>query len=90
MSTNVETANPEQELASGLSLLGTIDEKFVHICPIMAPTTDGIKEKAIISRGYDATTHFESTVRDVLDMYRRVTGKQLDLSQIDANEAATE
>ena len=90
VSTNVETANPEQELASGLSLLGTIDEKFVHICPIMAPTTDGIKEKAIISRGYDATTHFESTVRDVLDMYRRVTGKQLDLSQIDANEAATE
>ena len=90
VSTNVETANPEQELASGLSLLGTIDEKFVHICPIMAPTTDGIKEKAIISRGYDATTHFESTVRDVLDMYRRVTGKQLDLSQIDANEASTE
>ncbi|WP_162949651.1 hypothetical protein, partial [Pseudomonas aeruginosa] len=65
-------ANPEQELQSGLSLLGHIDEKFINICPIMAPTTDGIKEKAIISRGYDATTHFESTVRDVLDMYRRV------------------
>ena len=32
-----------------------------------------------ISRGYDATTHFETTVDDVLDMYARITGRQLDL-----------
>ena len=45
VSTNVETANPEQELASGLSLLGTIDEKFVHICPIMAADDGRDKRK---------------------------------------------
>jgi hypothetical protein len=33
------------------------------------------RDKAFISRGYDATTHFETTVDDVLSMYRRITGK---------------
>lgn len=36
-----------------------------------------------ISKGYDATTHFETTVDDVLDMYRRITGRDLDLTAKD-------
>ena len=36
-----------------------------------------------ISKGYDATTHFESTVDDVLDMYKRITGKDIDLNAKD-------
>lgn len=40
---------------------------------------------------YDATTHFESTVTDVLDMYTRITGKVLDLSvDLSAASAAEE
>ena len=42
-----------------------------------------------ISTGYDATTHFETTVRDVIDMYKRITGKDLDLSKDDAAAADT-
>jgi Rab GDP dissociation inhibitor len=30
-------------------------------------------------QGYDATSHFETTVEDVLEMYTRITGKVLDL-----------
>ena len=30
-------------------------------------------------QGYDATSHFETTVDDVLDMYFRITNKHLDL-----------
>lgn len=26
-------------------------------------------------QSYDATTHFESTVQDVLEMYSKITGK---------------
>jgi Rab GDP dissociation inhibitor len=33
-----------------------------------------------ISTGYDATTHFETTVDDVLDMYKRITGHDIDLN----------
>lgn len=28
-----------------------------------------------ISKGYDPSSHFETTVDDVLDMYERITGK---------------
>jgi Rab GDP dissociation inhibitor len=30
-----------------------------------------------VSRSYDATTHFESTTEDVLDLYRRIVGEEL-------------
>ena len=33
-------------------------------------------------QGYDATSHFETTVDDVLDMYTRITGKILDLDKM--------
>ncbi|CAF2113066.1 unnamed protein product [Brassica napus] len=40
---------------------------------------------------YDATTHFETTVADVLNMYTLITGKQLDLSvDLSAASAAEE
>jgi hypothetical protein len=28
-------------------------------------------------KSYDATSHFEAEINDVLDMYRRITGKSL-------------
>lgn len=53
-----------------------------HIfCPPCPPRSD----KAFISKGYDATTHFETTVDDVLAMYKRITGNDLDLSKEPAN-----
>ena len=36
----------------------------------------------ITMQGYDATSHFETTVDDVLDMYTRITGKILDLDKM--------
>ena len=36
---------------------------------------------------YDATSHFETTVEDVLELYTRITGKVLDLSSKDPSKA---
>jgi hypothetical protein len=36
-----------------------------------------------ISTTYDATSHFETEIEDVLSMYRRITGKELDLEKED-------
>ena len=36
-------------------------------------------DKCFVSSGYDATTHFETTIDDVLDLYRRITGESPDL-----------
>jgi hypothetical protein len=35
---------------------------------VFEPVEDGKHDKCFISKGYDASTHFETTVDDVLDM----------------------
>jgi Rab GDP dissociation inhibitor len=77
VATTVETANPLQEVAPGLGLLGQIDDRFVSITDTYEPLADGTQDKVFLSKSYDATTHFETTVEDVMDMYRRITGKSL-------------
>jgi len=79
ISTTVETSNPESELDAAVKLLGPIEEKFTFVEPLFEPNDDGTKNKVFISKSYDATSHFESTVDDVLDIYRRITGKELEM-----------
>ena len=90
VSTTVETANPHLEIEPGLRLLGHIDEKFIHVSDVMVPVGDGSEDGCYISKGYDATTHFETTVRDVLEMYKRITGKDLDLSEKELQTGGSE
>lgn len=80
VSTTVETDTPERELAPGLALLGPVTEKFVVVSDVHKPLADGSADACYISSGYDASTHFESTIDDVLAMYERITGESLDVS----------
>jgi len=79
VSTTVETADPEAELAPALRLLGPIAEKFVGVYNTYEPTSDGTRDKCFISTSFDATSHFETTVENVLDIWKRITGKELEL-----------
>lgn len=83
VSTTVETNNPQAELAAGLALLGHVDEKFIEVVDVYEPLEDGTADKAFVSKGYDATSHFETEIEDVLDIYQRITGKELDLDRED-------
>ena len=74
-------------VGAGLALLGSVDEKFVEVTDLYEPNESGQRDKAFISKGYDATSHFETTVEDVLEMYTRITGKVLDLSSKDPTQA---
>jgi len=80
VSTTVETSDPEAELAPGLALLGAADATFVEVTDVLEPADSGQASRAFVSRGYDASTHFETTMDDVRDMYARITGRTLDLS----------
>uniref|UniRef100_A0AC35U633 Rab GDP dissociation inhibitor n=1 Tax=Rhabditophanes sp. KR3021 TaxID=114890 RepID=A0AC35U633_9BILA len=82
VSTTVETENPEAEIQAGLSLLGKITEKFIRITDITEPSDLGHESQIFISRGYDATTHFETVCADVLDIFERGTGAAFDFSKI--------
>jgi Rab GDP dissociation inhibitor len=46
---------------------------------LLGPVNESSLDNCFISTSYDATTHFESTVQDVLAMYTRIPGT-VDLS----------
>nr|CAH7766066.1 unnamed protein product [Callosobruchus chinensis] len=82
VSTTVESENPEAEIKPGLDLLGPIRQKFVSVSDYYEPTDDGLQSQIFISQSYDATTHFETTCLDVLDIFKRGTGEEFDFSKI--------
>jgi Rab GDP dissociation inhibitor len=77
ISTIVETANPEQEIAPAVALLGEIAEKFVSISNLFEPLTDGRSDAIFVSKSLDSSTHFESVCEDVKAIYNRIFEKSL-------------
>ncbi|KAJ6370614.1 hypothetical protein OIU76_028823 [Salix suchowensis] len=91
VSTEAETDHPAVELKPGIDLLGPVDEIFFDMYDRYEPVNEPSLDNCFISTSYDATTHFESTVTDVLNMYSMITGKVLDLSvDLSAASAAEE
>ncbi|KAI0721214.1 rab GDP-dissociation inhibitor [Cerioporus squamosus] len=88
VSTIVETDRPEQELAPGLQLLGPIHDKFVSVSSLYTPTSTGEADNIFITRSYDATSHFETVVEDVQNVWKRMNGKDLVLKKREVNVEA--
>lgn len=82
VSTTVETSTPENEIKPGLDLLEPIFQKFVTVSDLYEPVDDGATSKLFITSSYDASTHFESTCVDILNVYRRYTGEDFDFSKV--------
>jgi Rab GDP dissociation inhibitor len=80
VSTQVETANPQAELQPGIQLLGKTDEIFYNVRDLYEPVEDGKKDQVFISRSFDPETHFDKSCEDILDIYKRITGKDMDLT----------
>jgi len=82
ISTIVETNKPEEEVAPGKKLLGDYSEAncFYSVKDLYAPLEDGTKDQVFISQSFDAETFFSTTCDDILDIYKRITGKELDLT----------
>ena len=85
VSTTVETDNPEAECQPGLALLGPVKQKFIQISDVFSPTVDGTSSQLFISTSYDATSHFETTCLDVLDIFKRGTGEEFDFTKVKHN-----
>eukprot|EP00618_Florenciella_parvula_P007256 CAMPEP_0119480040 /NCGR_PEP_ID=MMETSP1344-20130328/9032_1 /TAXON_ID=236787 /ORGANISM="Florenciella parvula, Strain CCMP2471" /LENGTH=504 /DNA_ID=CAMNT_0007514319 /DNA_START=27 /DNA_END=1541 /DNA_ORIENTATION=+ len=82
VSTRVEGhQNPVSEVEPGIALLGAgILQRFDSVSDCYEPVEDGLSNKCFISKSYDETSHFKTAADDVLDMYYRVTGEELDMS----------
>lgn len=69
------------ELKAGLDVLNTagIAKLFYREQDVYYPVP-GVEARGIfISKSYDETSHFETTVEDAIQMYQRITGERLDL-----------
>jgi Rab GDP dissociation inhibitor len=82
ISTTCETSNPMAEIEPALKLLNPIVEKFMWVSDLFEPLDDGKESGIFISRSYDATSHFESSCYDILDIYHRATGVEFDFSKV--------
>jgi len=85
ISTTVETDNPEAEIQPGLNLLGPVKQKFIEVSDVYQPVDSGTDTQLFISKSYDATSHFETTCLDVLDIFKRGTGEEFDFSKVKHN-----
>lgn len=45
------------------------------------PTASGTDDNIFITKSYDATSHFETVVEDVFDVWQRVKGEPLVLKK---------
>lgn len=55
--------------------------RFVSITPLYTSTSSGKADNIFITRSYDATSHFETVVDDVHDVWNRVIGTDLVLKK---------
>lgn len=58
-----------------------VNFRFVSISPIYTPTSSGKEDNIFITRSYDATSHFETVVEDVQEVFKRVTNTDLVLKK---------
>jgi len=80
VSTQAEAADPELDVKPGLDLLGHVIQRFTTVVSTYEPVDDGAANKCFISSSFDGTSHFEGDVEDMLDLYKRVTGEELDMT----------
>lgn len=80
VSTKMEGNDADKEVIPGLALLGHIMQRFTMVATTYAPVGDGHDDKCYISSSFDASSHFEGDVEDLLSLYKRVTGKDLDMT----------
>lgn len=85
-STIVETEDANSELQPALSVLAPIEQIFYEKSSIVEPVHDGSVSKLFITKSYDASSHFETTCNDIVGLYKRITGHDVDLSDVANSE----
>lgn len=60
---------------------------FDSVSDLLEPVSSGKEDNCYISKSYDAASHFEACAEDVLQLYKQITGTELDMNiSADMNE----
>ena len=80
----VESDNP-QELEPGWSILNknnNIVKRFYKVYDMYEPEYDKCEPLNVyISKSYDATSHFQSSIKETVELYERIMGEKLNLDE---------
>ena len=82
ISTTIETDKPQEELTVAYELLGEVLHSFETIEDIYEPVSSTFSDNIFITNTLDPTSHFESAANNVLEIYKKITGKDLDLENL--------
>ena len=77
----VETDEPEEDIRPVLDIIDTIRGKIVTISEIYEPASN-FTDNIFITKSLDHQSHFETATEDFLTLYKKITGKDLDLPNL--------
>eukprot|EP01083_Nonionella_stella_P223241 795826_1 len=80
ISAQVYTNNPKKELTCAYKLLGKVLKDFFSVNDTYKSVNDKENDNIYIPSSMDATTHFEQTTNDVMEIYKEITGNDVDLN----------
>ena len=78
VSTILEGDNVDKDLKIAFDTIGDIKEKFVTKEDMYVPTNKDGQSGIWGTKTLDQTSHFESSSEDVLNIYKKITGKEYD------------
>ena len=81
ISTMVDSYNDiNDEIRPAMDLIGPVLEKFDIIKDLYSPIDISFKGNIYITSSYDQESHFENDIDDVIKIYKKITGMDLDLN----------
>jgi len=57
-------------------------DKFITINEMYVPVSNDFSDNVYITNSMDPSSHFETLTENVISMYKKITGKDLDLENI--------
>lgn len=87
ISTIVETDKPLDELKPAFDIIGKRLDDFVTITDEFEPVSTTFEDGVVITRSFTSVSHFEPDTKDVLSLYKALTGKELNLEEEDEQKS---
>lgn len=86
ISTMVETSKPTEELKPAFDIIGNISETFITISDLYEPIDTTFKDNCYISTSFDPLSHFENDTNNIMDLYKKISGNEIDLNLDDGED----
>jgi Rab GDP dissociation inhibitor len=82
----VETDDPQSELKPAFDVVGTVLETFITITDLYEPVDPSFSDNVFITSSFDPLSHFEQDTENVTELYRKITGEELNLEATGGEE----